>query len=420
VQTVDDLEAAADKAVLIGQLRSLLGWLGGGRKLTQTGRLTVADARVLVELLGTGDELDPDIGGRVYKTRSSEQLQGLTRIVGWAKAARLVRVHSGRLVPVKTNAALLDKPSELVLALLAAFPRLGDSMFPHGSWRGSFVGEEFGDVGPAILAMLLASAGPVAMSDLSGMAQRVIANRYVLDGLSDLGLEVVMGGIENDVTTALAALEALGAVALEPASAELTPLGRVAIRRVRGMPQAGDPIFQLLIRLEDVADPLVWRRVLVPAGYPLSRVHEVIQTAMGWEGGHLHLFRVGRVRYGPASYLDELADLHDETAFRLGDVVKKQGSVFLYEYDFGDGWEHSVAFEALLEATEDGIYPACVAGAGACPPEDCGGAYGFAELKETLAGPPSAERDAAVEWTGAEYDPARFDLAAANVAVAAI
>ena len=136
------------------------------------------------------------------------------------------------------------------------------------------------------------------------------------------------------------------------------------------MPQAGDPIFQLVIRLEDVADPLVWRRVLVPAGYPLSRVHEVIQTAMGWDGGHLHLFRVGRVRYGPSSELDELPDVHDEAEFWLGDVVTKPGSVFLYEYDFGDGWEHSVAFEALLEATEDGIYPACVAGAGACPPED--------------------------------------------------
>lgn len=419
---MDDLEAAADKAVFIGQLRLLLGWLGDGRKLTQTGRLTVADARVLVELLGTGDELDPDIGGRVYKTRSSEQLPGLTRIVGWAKTARLVRVHGGRLVPVKTNAALPDKPFELALALLAAFPRLGDSMFSHGSWRGSYVGEEFGDIGPAILTMLLASPGPVAVSDLSGMAQRVIADRYVLGELSELGLEVTIGGIASDVTTAVAALEALGVVVLGPdrASAELTPLGRVAIRRVRGMPQAGDPIFQLVIRLEDVADPLVWRRVLVPAGYPLSRVHEVIQTAMGWDGGHLHLFRVGRVRYGPSSELDELPDVHDEAEFWLGDVVTKPGSVFLYEYDFGDGWEHSVAFEALLEATEDGIYPACVAGAGACPPEDCGGAYGFAELKETLAGPPSAERDVAVEWAGADYDPARFDLAGVNVAVAAI
>jgi Plasmid pRiA4b ORF-3-like protein len=419
---VDDLEAVADKAVLVGQLRSLLGWLGDGRRLTKTGRLKVADARALVELLGTGDELDPDIGGRVYETRSSEKLPGLTRIVGWARGARLVRVNGGRLVPVKKNAALPDKPLELVLALLAAFPWLGDSMFSHSSWRGSLVGEEFGDIGPAILTMLLGSAGPVAMSDLYAMALQMIVGRYVLDELSDLGMEVVMSDIDTDVTTAVTALAALGVARLDQGgtAAELTPLGRAAIRRVRGMAQAGDAIVQLVVRLEDVADPLVWRRVLVPAAYPLSRVHEVIQVAMGWEGGHLHLFRVGRTRYGPASYLDEMPDLHDEAAFRLGDVVRKPGSVFLYEYDFGDGWEHSVAFEALLGATEDGIYPACVAGAGACPPEDCGGASGFADLKETLAGPPSAERDFVVEWAGADYDPTRFDLAAANVAVAAL
>jgi hypothetical protein len=95
------LETAAGKAELVVQIRSFLAWASPGRKLTATGRIGLADARRLVELLGTGDTIDPDIGGRVFKTRSSEDLVHLNRIAEWAKAARLVRVSSNRLVAVK-------------------------------------------------------------------------------------------------------------------------------------------------------------------------------------------------------------------------------------------------------------------------------------------------------------------------------
>src|SRR5258708_29863955 len=115
------LEAAAGNAELTSQIRSLGAWVGSGRKLTQTGRIGLADARYLVELLGTGDTIDPEIGGRVFKTKSSEDLGHLTRIVEWAKAARLVRVSGARLVPVQKNAALPGRPLDLVLAMLAAY-----------------------------------------------------------------------------------------------------------------------------------------------------------------------------------------------------------------------------------------------------------------------------------------------------------
>ena len=119
------LEAAAEKAPLTGRIRSFLAWVGPGRKLTATGRIGLADARDLVELLGTGDTIDPEIGGRVFKTKSSEELAHLSRIVAWAKAARLVRVTGTRLVPVKKNAAPAERPLDLVLAPLEAYPRLG-------------------------------------------------------------------------------------------------------------------------------------------------------------------------------------------------------------------------------------------------------------------------------------------------------
>jgi Plasmid pRiA4b ORF-3-like protein len=84
-----------------------------------------------------------------------------------------------------------------------------------------------------------------------------------------------------------------------------------------------------------------------------------------------------------------------------------------------DGWEHDLAIEAAADAEPDGVYPTCTGGEGACPPEDSGGAPGFADLKAALAGPPGPERDEIREWAG-DYDPARFDLRTTSAAVAAI
>ena len=416
---MNEFGAAAEKAELTGRIHSFMVWLGEGRKLTQTGRIGLADARHLVELLGTGDRIDPEIGDRVFKTTSSEQLPHLTRIVEWMKAARLVRVTNGRLVPVKKNAALASRPLDLVLVLLEAYPRLGKSLFPRNTWRQSLVGDEFTFIGPELLTTLLVSRGPRPMGELKEVAFEAIAASYLLDRLSPQQMEILRRTIDVDVAIAMAALDVLGVVVVDQGSdtAELTALGRFAIRRQRGMAEPGDPVLQVRITLIGVDDPPVWRQVLIPAAYPLSRVHRVIQAAMGWENYHLHAFRIGKVTYGP----DPEGELGyaDETKARLADVARVRTRIG-YEYDFGDGWEHELLVEARAAAEDDKIYPACIAGEGACPPEDSGGAYGFEQLKELLAGPPSEERDEMREWAGDDYDPARFDLAAADAAVAAV
>jgi hypothetical protein len=410
--------AAAEKAELIGQVRSFLAWIGDGRKLTQTGRLGLADARHLVETLGTGDTFDPTIGDRVFKTKSSEELPRLNRLVEWAKAARLVRVTGTRLVPVKKNAVLADKPLDLVLALLAAYPRLGKSIFPRNTWRSSIVGDEFTDISQALLTALLRHPEACPLAELSETAYGMIAARYRLAQLTDVQHDSLRRTITVDVRIAMSALHVLGVV--EPDwdqdTATLTDLGQYAIRRVRGMAQPGEPVLQVRITLADVTDPAVWRRVLIPAGYTLDRVHPVIQAAMGWQNYHLHEFTIDG-KYGPADP-DEEYQASDETQFRLGDLVQA-GDRIEYAYDFGDGWEHELAIEAAAEAEADGAYPACTGGEGACPPEDSGGTPGFADLKALLAGPPSPERDEMRAWAG-DYDPARFDLTAADAAVAAI
>jgi Plasmid pRiA4b ORF-3-like protein len=421
---MNDLAAAAEKAPLTGQIRSLLAWLGEGRKLTQTGRIRLADARYLVEFLGTGDQIDPEIGDRVFKTKSSEELAHLTGIVEWAKATRLVRVTGTNLVPVKKNAALADRPLDLVLAMLAAYPKLGRALFPRNTWRSSLVGDEFADVSHQLLTALLASPGACRLATLTGIASGLVEARYVLSGLTRQQHDSLQRMIAADVTIAMSALHVLGVVVLNRStdrnpgedSAELTDLGRYAIRRLRGMAQAGDPLLQVKITLMDVDDPPVWRRVIIPAAYPLDRVHTVIQAAMGRQNSHLHAFRVAGATYGPPDPDNELGYL-DERKFRLGELATDR--VF-YEYDFGDSWEHELVIEERTTASDEVTYPVCVAGEGACPPEDSGGSPGFAEFKALLVGPPSMEREETLEWAGREYDPSRFNPAAASATVAGI
>jgi hypothetical protein len=270
------------------------------------------------------------------------------------------------------------------------------------------------------MTALLRAVGPCPLDELNGIAYDVIEARYVLTGLTELQHDSLRRMIAVDVTIAMAALHVLGVVVLdrEAGTAMLTDLGRYAVRRVRGMAQPGDPVLQLRVTLADVDGPPVWRQVVIPAGYTLDRVHSVIQAAMGWQNSHLHMFRIADRDYGPAHPEIELETL-DEKQFRIGDLMKT-GDVAGYEYDFGDGWEHELAVEASAAADAVTMYPACTGGEGACPPEDCGGPGGFAELKELLAGPPSPERKEMRAWAGEDYDPAHFDLATANTAAGSI
>ena len=254
-----------------------------------------------MQLLGTGDTIDPEIGGRVFKTKSSEDLAHLNRIVEWAKAARLVRVSGTKLMPVKKNAALAERPLDLVLALLEAYPRLGRPLFPRNTWRQSLVGDEFTDISQEMATRLLRSAGPCPLDELRDIAYQVIEARYMLTGDTALQHDSLRRTIAVDVTIAMAALHVLGVVVLdrEADSAGLTDLGQYAVRRVRGMAQPGDPMLQVRITLADVDRPPVWRQVMIPAGYTLDRVHGVIQAAMGWRDSHLRYVQDRRTGIRP-------------------------------------------------------------------------------------------------------------------------
>ncbi len=408
-----EVTAATAESGLVGQVVDFVRWVGDGRKLTQKGAVTLADARVLVDRLGTGDEIDPAVGERVFKTKSSVELLGLALIVKWAKAARLVRVVRGRLVPVKKAAALLDRPAELWMALFEVFERLGPAFLPSG-WGESFLRSEFADGADALLSALYGRDGAVDLDELCDLAWHTVTAPYVLDHATDMQLVTGRRMNDRDVRRTLHTLARLGAVTLTEDSAELTAVGRHGIRRVRGEPEPGDPVHQITVLLAEVADPPVWRRLLIPAAMPLNRLHDVIQTAMGWQDHHLHSFTDGNRNYGLPD--PELA-FTDERSVRFGDLDVDRG-VIRYTYDFGDDWEHEIVVEALGTAEPGGHYPRCIDGEGACPPEDCGGPPGYEQLREILADPGDAEHDDMVMWMGlehaSEFDPAAFDIELVN------
>ncbi|MBI4371430.1 MAG: plasmid pRiA4b ORF-3 family protein [Elusimicrobia bacterium] len=163
-------------------------------------------------------------------------------------------------------------------------------------------------------------------------------------------------------------------------------------------------ILQLKITLDGI-EPPIWRRILVPSWIPFLTLNKIIQRAMGWKDCHQHRFRSDRK--------GELKPSMEKTV-RLGDLIKKEGEVWRYEYDFGDGWTHTLLVEKTLPPDDPKKYPICLEGARACPPEDCGGVPGYEETLEIIADPKHPEHEARLEWLGGKYDPEAFDLAALN------
>lgn len=184
-------------------------------------------------------------------------------------------------------------------------------------------------------------------------------------------------------------------------------------------------IYQLKVTLDD-SKPPIWRRILVTEDTSLYNLHEILQRVMGWQNYHLHMFRIGGQIYGDPED-DEYGDLgtKNEKRYRLNQLGLREKSKFSYEYDFGDSWEHTLLVEKILPAgpsTGSGRvhYPVCVAGKRACPPEDCGGIWGYADFLEAIADPDHEEHDRMLEWSGGDFDPEEFDVDEVNEALQSI
>ncbi|MEI8026854.1 MAG: plasmid pRiA4b ORF-3 family protein [Pseudomonadota bacterium] len=166
-------------------------------------------------------------------------------------------------------------------------------------------------------------------------------------------------------------------------------------------------IFQLKIALSG-SSPLIWRRVLVPSNFSLKKLHQVIQIVMGWQNSHLYLFLIDNV-----TYTEYELDFEDDSEVKPASIKLSKvftiSSQFTYEYDFGDGWEHSVTLEKSLEFENTYSYPICIGGGNACPPEDCGGLRGYYNMLKEMKTPNDVEHESTKTWLGGFFDPSTFD-----------
>ena len=172
-------------------------------------------------------------------------------------------------------------------------------------------------------------------------------------------------------------------------------------------------LLQLRIQLQGV-EPAVWRQVLVPESIMLPKLHQVIQAAMGWRVSHLHEFEIHGVCYGQPDPTWDQDAVRSESGVRLGQCLRDLSS-FTYRYDFGDGWQHLVKVEERVRPDQPLLKLMCLAGEGACPPEDVGGVPGYQHFLAVMQDPSSPEHEDFCAWIGAKsFDPGLFDIKKAN------
>lgn len=175
-------------------------------------------------------------------------------------------------------------------------------------------------------------------------------------------------------------------------------------------------VYQFKITLKGIKPP-IWRRIQVPETYSFWDLHVAIQDSFGWLDYHLHNFEIINPRTGE---LEEIG-IPDEDGWGSVEILagwKRKISRYFsenskkanYTYDFGDDWNHDVRLEKILPRDPDSKYPVCTGGKRACPPEDCGGPWGYEDFLEIIMDPGHEEHDEMLEWAGGHFDPEEFDM----------
>ena len=224
----------------------------------------------------------------------------------------------------------------------------------------------------------------------------------------------------------LLSVELKHAVLLAPASAQKQIAGvfQLAVQTLMAGPtapsetdaapaQKTDLIYQFKIALLEIVPP-IWRRIRVP-DCTLSTFHYYIQAAMGWDNDHMHQFEIDGQQYGDTAHQEDVEEEEDVLISQLVPTGRGKPS-WIYEYDFGDGWQHEILYEGASPADPKAKRAECLEGERACPPEDSGGPYGYADLVEILADPKHPEYQDRKSWHGPIH-PEKFDAKKATKAM---
>ena len=181
------------------------------------------------------------------------------------------------------------------------------------------------------------------------------------------------------------------------------------------MRRPSSTVHHFQVTLQEV-EPPIWREIQVPSNYSFWDLHVAIQDAMGWLDYHLHGFEILNPETGELQRIgipdEEFLDEHPTLAgweIPISDYFSKENLTATYTYDFGDYWQHTVTLKDVEERSSGTVYPRCIAGARACPPEDVGGTWGYEEFLEAIQNPSHEEHETMLEWIGGQFDPEQFD-----------
>lgn len=175
------------------------------------------------------------------------------------------------------------------------------------------------------------------------------------------------------------------------------------------MKDAYQNVYQFKITLKH-SKPAIWRRIQVPETYSFWDLHVAIQDAMGWDDCHLHEFMVPTQKDREAEIgLPGVSGILNGSKVKMTKYFQREGDKADYWYDFGDDWMHLVVLEKIMPRDPKQEYPRCLAGKMACPPEDCGGIWGYYEMLDILKDPSHPEYEDYSDWLGDDFDPSDFD-----------
>lgn len=175
-------------------------------------------------------------------------------------------------------------------------------------------------------------------------------------------------------------------------------------------------IYQLKVTLRH-SEPAIWRRILVYGDISFYDLHDILQVVMGWEDEHSFQFILDEITLAPEDVAREFG-YRDADEVLLDELLTDEPMRFIYEYDFEDAWEHTVMLEKRVPFQEDQVYPICVEGARACPPEGVGGIWGYKDLLDALADPTHELHDEMVDWVDEDFDPEAFSAEEVNAILA--
>ncbi|WP_141136479.1 plasmid pRiA4b ORF-3 family protein [Rhodococcoides kyotonense] len=384
----------------VRQLQLLLAWVGDGKPVTSTG----VPRPALIDEFAHADGVELAEGERTVRT--VRHVHALATLWDTAVSAGLIKLTSTRAVRVGQTTSL-PAVRAAVVHLVRSYFEVDDPMGPFhvaNIVAARIVLGAMTDSPPSEPSQT-AFTNPdeeAAHSILVGMLRQFEVDGWLtLDGAYDVPM-----GVRPAVLEALKSVDLSGSIPLED-------IERLVVT----------------VRLLETSPP-VWRRLELDPELTLGEVHIVLQRAFGWEDTHLHQFLSGsqghgQTIYGPAEWVDELdGDARVEQDIPIGALLRTPGDTLTYEYDFGDGWEHTITLDAIAPPDPEFVGARCTDGANMTPFEDSGGPWGWNEHLAAAADPGHEQHAESRRWLGlrknATIDPTEFDLELAADTVAGL